>query len=230
MSAEGAGPGPSAELVSVVIAVRDGARYLGEAIESVLAQAYRPLEVVVVDDGSTDATREIAAAFGPPVRVVSQPPSGVGAALNRGAALARGSLLAFLDADDLWLPDKLIRQTQLMAERAELDAVFGHVEHFRGEDSRTITIASQPGYFKGTMLIRRSRFDAVGPFSAELRLGDFVEWYARAVDAGLSMRMLPQVALLRRVHDSNLSIQRRDERAEWAVVMKTILDRRRSTS
>ncbi len=216
------------ELVTVVVAVRDGGGFLAEALASVLAQRYEPLEVVVVDDGSTDGSGELAASFGPPVRIVSLPPAGIAAALNSGVALARGSLLAFIDADDLWLPGKLARQTAALRERPELDAVFGHAEHFRGDDPTAISIPSQPAYAKGTMLIRRIAYDRVGPISSEWRLGEFIDWYGRAVDGGLSSAMLPEVVLLRRVHADNMGVRRRGEQGEYARVLKALLDRRRA--
>jgi glycosyltransferase involved in cell wall biosynthesis len=212
-------PGP----ISVVIAVRDGARFLGEAIESVLRQTPAPREVLVVDDGSTDATAEVARGFGAPVRCLERPALGVAAALNHGVQTARGDLLAFIDADDLWSDDKLALQTAALRTRPELDVVFGHLVNFRGEGVRELPIA---GVSRGTMLVRRDAFDRVGAF-ADWRPGEFVDWYARAVDAGLQTLMLPDVVLLRRVHDGNMGVRLRDARTEYARVLKTVLDRRR---
>src|SRR5437763_5703586 len=93
--------------VSVVIPVRNGERFLADAIGSALGQSRPPLEVIVVDDGSSDSTAEVAQAFGSAVHCVSQPPLGVATALNCGVNLARGDLLAFLDADDVWMHEKL---------------------------------------------------------------------------------------------------------------------------
>ncbi|HEX4521311.1 MAG TPA: glycosyltransferase family A protein [Gaiellaceae bacterium] len=220
----------SPELLSVVIAVRDGERFLGEAIESILAQGYEPLELVVVDDGSKDRSAEVARSCAPDARVVSQPPLGIGAAVNHGVELTRGALLAFVDADDLWALDKLALQTPVLAERRELDAVFGHVEHFAGDDRKTVTVASQPGYARGTMVIRRAAYDRVGPFSTEFRLAEFIDWWGRAVDLGLASLMLPDVCLLRRVHDTNLGVRMRNDRGDYVRVLKSALDRRRAAS
>ncbi len=217
----------SAERVSVVIPVRDGERYLGAAIESVLAQSHAPHEVVVVDDGSTDGSAAVGRAFGAPVIVVSQPAEGVSAAVNRGAEEATGELLAFLDADDLWPAGKLERQVAVLGERPDLGAVFGHAEHF-ADDRSAVRDGIQPAYTRGTMLIRRAAFEAAGPFSVEWRLGEFVEWYARALDRGLRSLMLPEVALLRRVHDSNTGVKLRDDRVEYTRMLKSVLDRRRA--
>ena len=210
--------------VSVVIPVRNGEHFLAEAIESTLGQSRPPLEVIVVDDGSSDSTSEVAQAFGSRVRYIPQPPLGVAAALNCGVDLARGDLLAFLDADDVWRNDKLELQLDAFRSRVELDAVFGHLANVDGSGESRETFA---GWSRGTMLIRTEAFARVGPFR-QWRLGEFIEWYARAVDVGLELLMLPEVVLLRRLHDANVGVQRRDERSEYARVLKAVLDRRRS--
>ncbi|HEY2324319.1 MAG TPA: glycosyltransferase family A protein, partial [Thermoanaerobaculia bacterium] len=93
--------------VSVVIPSYNYARYLGEAIDSALAQTLPPLEVIVVDDGSTDETSEVLATYADRIRVLRQKNSGVAVARNSGIAAAHGEYVAFLDADDIWLPRKL---------------------------------------------------------------------------------------------------------------------------
>src|SRR5688572_32276770 len=93
--------------VSVIIPARNAGRWIREAIESVLAQTAPAHECIVIDDGSTDDTARVAAEFGAPVRVITTGGRGVAAARNAGAASATGDYLAFLDADDVWLPRKL---------------------------------------------------------------------------------------------------------------------------
>ena len=101
-------------LVSAIIPVYNCERYLAEAIESVLAQTYRPIGIIVVDDGSTDGSADVAKSFtDPQVRYFYQPNSGQGAARNQGTNLARGSFFTFLDADDLWTDNKLELQLAL---------------------------------------------------------------------------------------------------------------------
>src|SRR5512143_3730544 len=111
----------SEPLVSVVMPVYNGARYLRQALESALAQTYRPLEIVVVDDGSTDETPAILAEFGTRIRALRQPNSGSAAARNAALDAARGELIAFLDADDLWLPQKLAVQVEYLREHPDVD-------------------------------------------------------------------------------------------------------------
>ena len=96
--------------VTVVIPCYNAARFLRQTLESVLNQTHAPLEVLVIDDGSTDESAAIAQSYGPPVRVICQPNQGESVARNRGIEEARGDWIAYLDADDLWLPEKLERQ------------------------------------------------------------------------------------------------------------------------
>jgi glycosyltransferase involved in cell wall biosynthesis len=221
------------QAVSVVIPAFDAERYLREAIESVLAQTLAPAEVVVVDDGSADATAEVAAAFGPPVRCLRRDRAGVGAALNAGIHATRGELLAFLDADDYWLREKLELQVRALSVNPQLDFVLGHVSEFRSPDLSAADGArlaprpeSMPAPSKGTMLIRREAFIRVGPFATDWTLGEFVDWYARAVDAGLEGEMLPDVVMMRRLHRANSGIRDGGSRTDYVRVVRTILERR----
>ncbi len=100
----------SAPLISVIIPAYNAAPWLAATLNSVLGQTVRDFEILVIDDGSRDATPEILAQFGPPVRAISQQNAGVSASRNRGLAEARGHYVAFLDADDVWKPAKLDRQ------------------------------------------------------------------------------------------------------------------------
>lgn len=108
-------------MVSVVIPCYNGAKYLRETIQSALAQTHPPLEILVIDDGSTDDSAAIAELFGPPVRVIRQTNQGESVARNRGIDEAQGDWIAFLDADDLWLPEKL--ETQLAHQSTDSDFI-----------------------------------------------------------------------------------------------------------
>ncbi|MBM3181566.1 MAG: glycosyltransferase family 2 protein [Chloroflexi bacterium] len=220
------------QLISIIIPVYNGERYLAQAIESVLAQTYRPIEIIIVDDGSTDESARVAQQF--PMRYGFQPHSGPGTARNRGVEQARGEFLAFLDADDLWMPEKLAWQIATFAARPELDAVFGQVEQFNSPDADA---TAPPARFVGTtlnglhasaMLIRRAAFMRVGLFATNWHVGDFVDWYTRAQEAELEIVILPEVVMRRRVHMSNLTIRSRDTaHFEYTQIIKAALDRRR---
>jgi glycosyltransferase involved in cell wall biosynthesis len=221
---------------SVVIPAHNAEGYLQEAIGSILAQTLMPAEVVVVDDGSTDATAAVAAAFGPPVRCVRRQREGIGAALNTGVEHSTGALLSFLDADDMWLPEKLALQTDALRSDPTLDYVLGHVVQFRSpeltaDEAAGIAVPSElmPGISKGTLLIRRESFLCVGAFATQWRAGEFIEWYARAIDAGLKGTMLDRVVLRRRLHRSNMGVREKDARPEYVRVLRSVLDRRRAS-
>ncbi|MBC8103765.1 MAG: glycosyltransferase family 2 protein [Cytophagales bacterium] len=220
--------------ISVIVAVYNGERYLREAIESILAQTAPPLEILVVDDGSSDESAAVAAGFGEKVRCYSRPHEGVGAALNFGISQARGDFFAFLDADDLWCPEKLARQMVTLLRPAAPDMVFGHAEPFLSPElaatARKNTAAANPaapGFLKGTMLIPRGAFDQVGDFDTTRRLGDFIDWFLRAREAGLTSEMLPEVVLKRRIHDANTVTVEKHLQTDYVKILKASLDRRR---
>jgi glycosyltransferase involved in cell wall biosynthesis len=221
--------------VSVVIAAFDAERYLGEAIESVLGQTRAPLELIVVDDGSDDHTLEVARGFGERITCVGQPRSGVSAALNRGVEMARGDQLAFLDADDLWTQDKLALQVKALERAPQLDMVFGHVMQFRSTELAPEELGPAPtppnpvpGICRGAMLIRSEAFRRAGRFATRWRLGEFLEWYARALDAGLIGSVLPDVVMHRRLHAANSGIREREGRSDFPRILRTVIDRRRA--
>jgi glycosyltransferase involved in cell wall biosynthesis len=220
--------------ISVLVPVFNGERYIAEALESILAQTVSPHEVLVLDDGSIDGTATVVGGYGAPVRMVQRGHEGPSAALNAGLALAEGDLLAFLDADDLWTRRKLELQVAALEGDAKLDLVFGQVEHFHSpdltEEERARThcpTGSLPGFFRGAMLARRASFERVGKFDPRWMPQEFVDWYARAMDSGLRMDVLPQVLLRRRLHRSNITRSENSDRTEYARVMGAILRRRR---
>ena len=221
-------------MISVVIPVYNSERYLAEAIESILAQTCPPGEIIVIDDGSTDGSAKLVERFSPSVNYHWQPNGGTSAARNRGVAVARGNFLAFLDADDLWVEDKLARQFSAFAGDPTLDTVFGHVQQFYSpeldeEIKRRITIPVETmrGFHAGAMLIKREAFLRVGLFKNDLQLAEFVDWYARAMELELKSLMLPEVVMKRRIHQTNQGTRYREARGDYVRVLKASLDRRR---
>jgi glycosyltransferase involved in cell wall biosynthesis len=200
--------------ISCVIPVFNGEAFLAEALDSVFAQTLAPDEVIVVDDGSTDGTQAVLRRYGDRVRYVHQQNKGPAAARNRGIGMARGDLFAFLDADDLWLPEKLVRQIACFAERPNLDVSLTQVRNFwidelhaemQSMQGHSLSVPALPGFVPQTMLARRRVFDRIGPFDEGLRIGEDTDWFLRATDGGAVLELVPQVLVLRRFHHSNLT-------------------------
>lgn len=223
-------------LVSCIIAVYNGERYLPNALESVFAQTYRPLEIIVVDDGSTDGTPDIIAQYGRRIRHLRQPNAGAPAAHNAGLRLADGEFVAFLDADDLWLRTKLARQVARFSQRPELDYCVTYVQNFwmpalrrervRFRDHRLSSPI--PGYVPQALLARVSCFQAVGRFDPSLKHSAKTEWFLRAARLGAVGEILPDVLAYRRLHGANLSTCEAGESLdEYLHLVKSMLDQRR---
>jgi glycosyltransferase involved in cell wall biosynthesis len=223
--------------VSIIIPCHNGERYVAETIRSVLGQGHDDLEIIVVDDGSTDRTREVVESLGAAVRYVRQARGGAARARNGGVTLASGAVLAFLDADDLW-PDGALHALLAPLERdPELGMAVGHMEQFVSpelpdEARRQFRFSPEPvpARMCGSVLVRRSAFDLVGGFSTRLESGEFMDWILRAEALGVRSATVPEVVLRRRLHRLNHGVVRRDARQDYVRVVKAALDRRRAAA
>jgi glycosyltransferase involved in cell wall biosynthesis len=221
-------------LISVVIPVFNGAAHLREALESALQQDFTTCELIVVDDGSTDGSKEIAESFGPLLCCIHQPNAGTAAARNRGIQAARGNFLAFLDQDDLWLPEKLSLQMEAIRQSEIIGVVFTLVQEFidptLNEDQRSrIKLSRQPkpGIIPSAALMRSRVLEEVGLFREEEYL-EWAEWYTRLAETGIQSYMVPEVLVKRRIHLLNKGRSCFAERKEYARILKAALDRRRA--
>jgi len=225
---------PTRPTVSAIIPVFNGANYVAEAIESVMAQTHPVDEIVVVDDGSTDDSTEVLARFGDRIRVVHQENRGESAARNRGIAAASGEVLAFLDHDDLWTPHKVeVQVAALRADPAPV-AVFGHVVQFVSPEIEPgrVPVPTDgdrpvPGTINGTLVTFRTTFELTGPFPERRDGTAFVDWYARILDADLGVVTVPEVVLRRRHHLGNLGRTHASAPETYARAMRRVIDRRR---
>jgi glycosyltransferase involved in cell wall biosynthesis len=224
----------SEPLVSCIVPVHNCERFLGAALESVLAQTQAATEPIVVDDGSTDGSADVARSFGEAVAYVYQANAGHAAARNRGLELARGDFVAFLDADDLWLPDKLERQLGRFAERPGLELCFSWLRNFvegTSPESPEAEYEDFPGYSAVTLLARRAVFERIGGFDSGLRHGNDRDWLLRAAEERVTIEMLPEVLVYRRLHGANQSLRMAESsRAEYLRIVKASLERRRARS
>jgi glycosyltransferase involved in cell wall biosynthesis len=219
-------------LVSVVMAAFDEEPFIGEAIESALAQSYTPIEVIVVDDGSTDRTAGIAERHG--VTVLRQPHRGPAAARNSGLRAARGEYWAIFDADDLMPPRRIEHQVAHLEQRPEHGIVLGLTEAFVTPGQ------SRPPHYNpiwddgpfqghlGTTLGRRAVLDLVGLFNEDLQLGEDADWQARASEAGVCAGQVEHLCLRYRVHEANTSSDTQANRQATLRVLRESVHRRRS--
>jgi len=221
-------------LVTVIIPVRNGELYLGEAIDSVLKQTHPIHEVIVVDNGSTDGSRRTAERFGGMVRVIDEPVPCIGRARNAGVRAATGDLIAFLDADDLWDPPKLARQIEALHQQPEVDLVFTRMRDFispeltESQRANLLELGTFDGWHASTMLCRMAAFRAVGPMP-EIPMGEFIAWYGLIQTAGLQGRMIPDVLVRRRLHLQNTTRQRKLQ-SGYLQAAKLVLDSKRARS
>jgi glycosyltransferase involved in cell wall biosynthesis len=218
--------------IAVVIPVLDSASYLCEAIDSVLAQSVAPADVIVVDNGSRDASIEIAESYGDPVRCIRQRVPTVGPGRNEGVEVVSSELLAFVDADDLWTPRKLELQLGALHAAPAPDLVFGSVEEFVSPElegtGEHVARPVAPAPLIAAMLVRRELFMRIGLFREDLTAVE-LEWIARARHAGVVEHFVPSVVLRRRVHATN-NTRRPMMRQGYVNTVREVLHARRAGS
>jgi glycosyltransferase involved in cell wall biosynthesis len=218
--------------VSVVIPAHNAARFIGQALESVFLQreaaADLDLDVIVVDNASTDATGEgVQRDFGSTVRLVHEPKPGAACARNTGIAAATAPLIAFLDADDLWLPGKLAEQCAALAAHPDVSLVFCRGAEFSDPPAAfPCNPASFPYMGPSGLLARREVFDIAGPLP-EFRSGEFIAWYGWTQTLGLTSLVVPGSFVRRRVHTTNTT-RNRQGLAEYTHAMHWLMERRRA--
>lgn len=221
-------------VVDVIIPVYNGARYIEEAIQSVLSQSYRPVQLIVVDDGSQDDSADIAERIAD-VQVIRCAHVGISSVLNQGIQHGRGDLIAFLDADDRWRRDKLARQVQYLQTHPDVDMVFGHVQQFYEPDGIAGEIETlmppQPGISRCAMLVWRTLFEKIGGFTEGGQFHDFGDWYARAQESGVQSHLLPDVVFERRIHEDNYGRRvPQIQRQSYLHTLRAALARRRGSA
>ena len=222
-------------LLSVIIPAYNHELYLAEAIESVRAQKYQPLEIIVVDDGSTDNTKHVAASFRN-VQYVYQHNQGPASARNTGLELAHGELISFLDSDDFWSENKLEIQAELLSKNPSVDMVIGYLQFVRLSETidgkRKLVPFLEPwaGPSMGTALIRCAVFEKVGFMDDTQLYDDDVDWFLRAMEIGISILIHQDVTYFYRRHENNITNQRIVGQQYLLKAVKKSLDRRRQDS
>jgi glycosyltransferase involved in cell wall biosynthesis len=223
--------------VSVIIPVFNGAAYLADAVSSVRTQGCADLELILVDDGSTDGTADVIRRLPQDgLRWVRQDNGGPARARNRGLRMAGGGIVAFLDADDLWPAGRLRRQLALLEHDASLDIVLGRtqcVQQTADAGGRLVLRESGPSFVllsPTAAVFRRRAFARVGEFDEALRYGEDTDWFMRARERSIPLVVERDLALLYRRHPGNMTRGRSAKELQVLDVLKRSLDRRRMGS
>jgi len=226
----------SQALISCIVPVYNGARYLRESLDSIAAQTYQALEIIVVDDGSTDNSAKVAAAFPAPIQLCSQSNAGPAAARNLGVRRAKGDFLAFLDADDLWHPEKLARQMACFQQHPNIGFCVTQIQNFwvaelkaEEEKLRNSKLSRPvPGYTAPTLVVRSDTFASVGEFDASMPHTSEPQWFLQAEEKGVRGELLSDVLVRRRLHTENRSrLKSAKSTDDYLRFIKARLDRKR---
>jgi glycosyltransferase involved in cell wall biosynthesis len=220
---------------SVILPVRDGARFVGEAIVSALLQLDPTDEVIVVDDASRDQTRGIVTAIiDRRIELLTGAGRGVSSARNIGLAKATGEFVAFLDHDDMWPAARHRTMLTSLRQKPEIDAVFGRMRvRFEDRAPRNPRIAAMDNKHVGmvsvgTALFRRRIIDQINGFDEQMHFGEDVDFYNRLAEAGMRVELCETDALIYRRHDNNASNDLTRVEGGMADVLKRRIDRMRA--
>ena len=218
--------------LSVIIPVYNAERHVAEAIKSVQAQHYPALEILAIDDGSTDRSAAILQSF-PEVNYTYQTNRGPAAARNHGIRLAKGEFILFLDADDLFPEGKIRKQLSYFEEQPELEAVMSKSQFFFEEDATTAAFRFPDESYQvlsvllGSGFFRKTVFDRVGLFDESLHFSEDFDWYNRVREQGVPLLVTDDISLYYRRHNTNMTQEMDLLKLNTLQMIKRSLDRRR---
>lgn len=222
--------------ISVVMPVHNGAEYLVPALDSLLAQTVAPAQIVVVDDGSTDATPDILDRYRDRILTVRQSHAGCAAARNLGVETCRGDLITFMDCDDVMHPRRLELSRAALESNPGTDLCIHFVENFwvDGMDAERERFRDHPlakpqlGYLLPAMLVWRQVMERVGAFDPAYEVGEDTDWFIRAEELGLSVVAVDRILLYRRIHCNNITRRQANLAKECLVRMVVAARKRRA--
>ncbi|NEP72062.1 MAG: glycosyltransferase family 2 protein [Okeania sp. SIO2G4] len=221
-------------LISVIVPAYNAEEYLEEALQSISKQNYEPLEIIVIDDGSTDKTASIAKGFSDKINYIYQENSGPAAARNTGIKIAQGEYIAFLDSDDIWGDNHLEILLNYLTQEPDLEAAMGRVQCMVVKENQqgkkifeefgeaTINVNLGAGIYKKSVFIKQGYFDP------NLQQSEDVDWFMRNKEAGIKIAMLEETTLYYRLHQDNISRDRKRGYSTFLNALKKSLDRRRN--
>lgn len=216
-------------LISIIIPVYNGELYIKEAIESILIQEYEPIEIIVIDDGSTDGSAKITKKF-PKIKYIYQENSGPVKARNKALLLATGEFITFIDADDVYLNNSLWELSSYLKKNPKVDIIEGRVQHLFKATNANNFITKTPAFyhcFLGCSLYRKSVFNTVGKFEDTLTYGDDADWFIRAWEHNIVKHRIDATVLLYRRHDSNITNNITDKNQDKVLLFKLKLERQK---
>jgi glycosyltransferase involved in cell wall biosynthesis len=223
-------------LVSVIIPVFNAERYVEEAIRSVLSQTYAAVELICVNDRSTDGSLSVLESFGPEITLINNEENcGTAESRNQGIRIARGEFLAFIDNDDIWEDNKLEVQMRQFQASLNLDVSLTYMQCFispeLGGEIRPLRYCPPdplPGYIPSTMVVKKTSFEKVGYFDSRWKNGESFDWIVRANEAGLRFGIIDHILVKRRIHENNKGIAASStSRRDYLRILRESLDRRR---
>jgi glycosyltransferase involved in cell wall biosynthesis len=213
---------------AVVIPAFNAEKHISETLVSVLSQTCPPTKIIVVDDGSTDATAAVSADISPLVEVIRTPNNGAGAATTIGLSHVQTPYVATVDSDDLWLHEKVAIQSSVFIERADVDAVVCRITPF-GDILQKTADEADSGWSRTSLLIKTDVFRRVGPVVDMTHgYGEMVDWFRRARVAGVRFHMIERPLAKRRIHSASMSFRADENRTRdmLELAMRAIQDRR----
>lgn len=214
---------------AVAIPAYNASKTIKETLASVLSQTVPPSEIIVVDDGSSDDTTQIAEQFDTSIRVIRQANAGCGAATTAAINATTAKLVATVDADDIWLPQKMEHQLARLKQAKEETLLFTKMRRFVHENPDRNGGPEQEGWCRSTIFMNRASFDRVGPIiDPPGNCGDMVDWISRARHLGIKTEMMPEVLALRRIISTSMTYSlNNDQRRAYLSVAREALMRRK---
>lgn len=193
-------------LISVVVTVYNTEKYITEALDSVFAQDYKNLEVIVVNDGSTDSTLDILEKYPRKIKIISQENKGQSVARNVGIKIAQGSFIGILDGDDLWTDNHISLGLRYLTQNNDYDFVRGQTMRFKVVDGeKEISNKEFMEMLVGASFFRLKVFNIVGLFDEDMRQGEDLDWFIRLAESCCKEKRIEETILLYRRHENNLT-------------------------
>lgn len=213
-------------------------KYVAESVDSVLAQTHNNIELICIDNGSTDDSLAVLESFGDRITIIrSKENLGIAEGRNQGIRVAQGEYLAFMDADDLWEPNKLELQRNRFEQDPNLDICFCYMRNFLSPELsdeikalRYCPPVATPALLSPAVMIKTTSFHRVGELNPRWSIGEFMDWFERAKELGLTYVCLEDILLKRRIHETNTGVRDRASRNDYLKVIRESLRRKRTAA